>query len=75
MSRLVLPRLVAETESQPSILNLTRTLPMEILPVLAAQKNRIVTQTAAESAPLSSQVTADPRWKGQRIEFSASVED
>lgn len=75
VSRLVLPRLIAETESQPSILNLTRTLPLEILPVLAAQRNLIVTQTAAESAPLSSQITADPRWKGQRIEFSASVED
>jgi len=73
VSQLVLPQIVAETALQPSILNLTRTLPLEILPVLAAQKAHILTQTEATSAPLSSRVTADPRWQGQPIQFSASV--
>lgn len=71
---LVLPELVFTPENTPSILNLTRTLPLEVLPVLAAQRTQLETQTAAAAAPFAAAVTADPRWHGYPIRFSVSPE-
>ncbi len=73
-SLLVLPELAFTPENTPSILNLTRTLPLEVLPVLVAQRTQLETQTAAAAAPFAAAVTADPRWHGYPIRFSVSPE-
>ncbi len=56
-------------DSQPSILNLTRTLPPEFLPVLAAMKSKLITTTRAADAPFAATLTQNPGWSGKNIEF------
>ena len=67
---LVIPDLNPSLEQQPSILNLTRTMPMEMLPVLAAAKAAIVTGTTAGEAKFAAQVTGAAEWNGKKIEFA-----
>ena len=67
--RLVLPNLSPDRDQQPSILNLTRTVPIELLPIAAALQTPIVTQTAATSLPLAEAVVGASAWQGKSIEF------
>ncbi len=67
---LTLPELAPELEQQPSILNLTRTVSLDLLPLAAAWHTPIVTQTPASRLPLAAAVTADPKWQGKGIEFA-----
>jgi len=67
--RLVLPNLSPDLDHQPSILNLTRTVPLELLPIAAALQSPIVTQTAAKGLPLAEAVVGASSWQGKSIEF------
>lgn len=67
---LLLPNLAPDLDQQPSILNLTRTVSLDLLPVAAAWRTPIVTQTPASKLPLAAAVTADSTWQGKVIEFA-----
>jgi hypothetical protein len=67
--QLVLPNLNPALEQQPSILNLTRTIPLELLPILAARSTEIITHTPPAQTPLAAAVTANDLWKGKQIRF------
>jgi dienelactone hydrolase len=67
---LLLPNLAPDLDQQPSILNLTRTVSLDLLPIAAAWRTPIVTQTPASKLPLAAAVTADPKWQGKVIEFA-----
>lgn len=56
-------------DQQPSILNLTRTIPIELLPILAASRTTIIAGLPQATAPLAAKVTADPAWTGHAIKF------
>ncbi|MFM7056030.1 MAG: alpha/beta hydrolase family protein [Planctomycetota bacterium] len=68
--RLLLPNLAPDLDQQPSILNLTRTVSLDLLPLAAAWQTPIVTQTPATRLPLAAAVIADPKWQGKTIEFA-----
>jgi hypothetical protein len=67
--QLVLPNLSPDRDHQPSILNLTRTVPIELLPIAAALQTPIVTQTAVTNMPLAEAVVGASAWQGKSIEF------
>lgn len=70
VQKLIVPNLATSSEQLPSILNLTRTMPAELLPLLAARKHPIVTASAKEQHPLADAVTSHSAWTGKTIRFS-----
>jgi hypothetical protein len=69
VSRIQVPSIAPERDQQPSILNLTRTIPLEILPVLAALRSDVINASTAEEAEFAAKVTQDPAWTGHSITF------
>lgn len=67
--QLLLPSLTPELSRQPSILNLTRTVSLDLLPIAAAWQTTIVTQTDPSHTPLAAAVSSNPAWQGKAIEF------
>ncbi len=71
VSTIVAPVILTTLDNQPSILNLTRTIPLELLPILAAAQAEIFTSTKAGDADLSARVTQAAGWTGRPINFEA----
>jgi len=69
VSSIIVPSLAPGPEQQPSILNLTRTIPLDILPVLAAIRSDVITASAPGEAAFAAEVTQSPSWTGHRIVF------
>jgi dienelactone hydrolase len=69
VTSLFTPVLQPGPEQQPAILNLTRTLPLEMLPILAARRSDLLTSAPADHAPLAAEVTQSADWNGKRIVF------
>jgi hypothetical protein len=67
--QLVLPNISPPLNTQPSILNLTRTVPLELLPLIAAQRSEIITETSPVDAPFSKTVLESSQWTGKQIRF------
>ena len=68
-NQLVLPNISPPLNTQPSILNLTRTVPLELLPLIAAQRSEIITETSPVDAPFSKTVLESSQWTGKQIRF------
>ncbi len=67
------PRLPMTHRDLPSILNLSRTLPEGMLPVVAARHNAIVvTSDSKESFGELSSLMSDPGWTGNTIKYSTN---
>jgi hypothetical protein len=69
VSRVLVPEIAPEIERQPSILNLTRTVPFELIPVLVAARTTITTATPREKCLMLSGLVDDRAWQGQRVLF------
>ena len=66
----IAPRINGNADQQPSILNLTRSMPIEMLPVLVASRSRLFTASTKADAPLAAEVTSSKDWKGKTIVFA-----
>ena len=66
----IAPSINGNADHQPSILNLTRSMPIEMLPVLVASRSRVFTASAKADAPLAADVTSSQDWKGKTIVFA-----
>ena len=66
----IAPSIDGNADHQPSILNLTRSMPIEMLPVLVASRSRVFTASAKADAPLAAEVTSSRDWKGKTIVFA-----
>ncbi len=65
----IAPSINGNVDQQPSILNLTRSMPIEMLPVLVASRSRVFTASTKVDAPLAAEVTSSDGWKGKTIVF------
>ena len=69
--QIVVPNLPVEQSDLPSILNLSRSMPATLLPVVAARHNTIVVNgSKADYGELSS-VVSDADWTGKTVRFTA----
>ena len=74
VDRLILAKLPASNQDLPSILNLTRTMPAELLSILAARKNLIVTEDSAKRHKLLGEVVSDSNWNGREVTFASQLD-
>jgi len=74
VDRLIVPKLPAANRDLPSIFNLTRTMPAELLPILAARRSQIVTKDSSERHKLLAEVLSDPIWSGREVTFATHQE-
>ena len=65
----IAPMINGGVDQQPSILNLTRSMPIEMLPVLVASRSRLVTATIKADAQFAAEATSSKDWKGKSIVF------
>jgi hypothetical protein len=65
----IAPSINGKADQQPSILNLTRSMPVEILPVMVASRSRLFTASTKADARLAAEATASDDWKGKSIAF------
>ena len=63
------PVLSHDRDLQPSIFNLTRTIPMDLLPILAASRSTVITGSTPDEVPLAANVMMGSQQNGFRIEF------
>lgn len=66
---LILPSVVIERD-HPTILNLSRTIPLEVIPILAARRTSIITGSSRTEAEFLSSIVNDASWTGQRVTFA-----
>lgn len=69
VQELTLPSVVVSRDV-PTILNLSRTIPLELIPVLAAQRCPVITGCTQEDAAFLSSIVNDASWSGQRVTFA-----
>jgi hypothetical protein len=65
----IAPMINGGVDQQPSILNLTRSMPIEMLPVLVASRSRLFTATVKADAQFAAESTSSKDWKGNSIVF------
>jgi hypothetical protein len=65
----IAPMINGGVDQQPSILNLTRSMPIEMLPVLVASRSRLFTATVKADAQFAAEATSSKDWKGNSIVF------
>lgn len=69
VQELTLPSVVLERDN-PTILNLTRTIPLELIPVLAARRCPIITGSIRDDAAFLADVVSDASWTGHGVTFA-----
>ncbi len=69
VQELSLPSVVIERDN-PTILNLTRTIPLELIPVLAARRCPIITGSIRDDAAFLADVVNDASWTGHGVTFA-----
>jgi dienelactone hydrolase len=69
VSMVLIPEIAPEIERQPSILNLTRTVPFELIPVLVAARTTITTATPREKCSMLSGLVDAREWQGRPVWF------
>ncbi len=69
VQELTLPGIVMDRD-HPTILNLSRTIPLELIPILAAQRTSIITGSSRTEAEFLSSIVNDASWTGQRVTFA-----
>ncbi|MFO0975695.1 MAG: acetylxylan esterase [Planctomycetaceae bacterium] len=69
VQELTLPVVVMDRD-HPTILNLSRTIPLELIPILAAQRTSIITGSSRTEAEFLSSIVNDASWAGQRVTFA-----
>lgn len=65
----IAPMINGGVDQQSSILNLTRSMPAEMLPVLVASRSQLFTATARDDAKFAAEATSSKDWKGKSIVF------
>lgn len=65
----IAPMINGRVDQQPSILNLTRSMPIEMLPLLVASRSRLFTATVRADAQFAAEATSSADWKGKSIVF------
>ena len=71
-NQLLLPNIAPTLENQPSILNLTRTLPIDLLPLLVAQHTELLTESSPADTPFTKTILDSSQWTGKQIRFTGS---
>ena len=71
VDEIIVPNVALDRDHQPSILNLTRSLAPETLPVLAAMRSKLTTTTKVADASFAAELTRNPNWSGKSIEFGS----
>lgn len=66
----IVPSINSSVDQHPSILNLTRSMPIEMLPVLVASRSQVFTASTKADVPLAAEVTSSGDWKGKTIVFA-----
>ena len=71
VDRIVVHSLPTSNRELPSILNLTRTMTVELLPILAALRSEVITADAFQQHRLFHDVVSNSSWNGRKVQFAA----